>query len=74
MKLPGFYRNGFNPHAEKLKLIDDIEKIRTRNNINWMNLLRIVAVEAPDSLTTITSEINATDGEISKLLSRLAQQ
>ncbi len=68
------YRNGFNPHTEKLKLIDDIEKIRTRNNINWMNLLRIVAVEAPDSLTTITSEINATDGEISKLLARLAQQ
>ena len=60
--------------TEKLKLIDDIEKIRTRNNINWMNLLRIVAVEAPDSLTTITSEINATDGEISKLLARLAQQ
>ena len=56
------------------EIIDDIEKIRTRNNINWMNLLRIVAVEAPDSLTTITSEINATDGEISKLLARLAQQ
>lgn len=68
------YRSGFNPHIEKLKLIDDIEKIRTRNNINWMNLLRIVAIEAPDSLTTITSEINATDSEISKLLAKLAQQ
>jgi methionyl-tRNA formyltransferase len=68
------YRSGFNPNIEKLKLIDDIEKIRTRNNINWMNLLRIVAVEAPDSLTTITTEINATDSEISKLLAKLAQK
>jgi hypothetical protein len=39
-----------------------------------MNLLRIVAVEAPDSLTTITTEINATDSEISKLLAKLAQK
>jgi|LauGreSuBDMM15SN_2_FD.fasta_scaffold30458_2 methionyl-tRNA formyltransferase len=68
------YKSGFNPNIEKLKLIDDIEKIRTRNNINWMNLLRIVAVEAPDSLTTITTEINATDSEISKLLAKLAQK
>jgi len=68
------YQNGFNPNLEKLKLIDDIEKIRTRNNINWMNLLRIVAVEAPDSLTTIASEINSADSEIAKLLNRLAQK
>jgi methionyl-tRNA formyltransferase len=68
------YTSGFNPNIEKLKLIDEIEKIRTRNNINWMNLLRIVEVEAPDSLTTITTEINATDSEISKLLAKLAQK
>ena len=23
-----------------LKIIDEIEKVRTRNNVNWMNILR----------------------------------
>ena len=26
---------------EKLKLIDAIEQVRTKNNVNWMNLLRV---------------------------------
>ena len=33
---------------KKLKLIDEIEKIRTQNNINWMDLLRLAFKSAPE--------------------------
>jgi hypothetical protein len=62
---------GFNPNQYLLSIIDEIENVRSSNNINWMNLLRIVAVEAPNKLAEITKKINETDGEISKLFKKL---
>ena len=31
-----------------LKIIDEIEKVRTRNNANWMDLLRLAFTHAPE--------------------------
>ena len=31
-----------------LKIIDEIEKIRTKNNVNWMDVLRLAFMHAPD--------------------------
>ena len=31
-----------------LKIIDEIEKVRTRNNVNWMDLLRLAFTHAPE--------------------------
>jgi len=62
---------GFNPNHRLLTIIDEIENVRSSNNINWMNLLRIVAIEAPDKLFEITKKINQADGEISKLFRKL---
>lgn len=56
---------GFNPQTNKLDLIDKIESVRTQNNINWMNLLRVVAEVAPEKLSEITSKINESDNLIS---------
>ena len=30
-----------------LKIIDEIERIRTKNNVNWMDLLRLAFTHAP---------------------------
>jgi hypothetical protein len=39
-----------------------------------MNLLRVVAVEAPDKLVEITSKINETDDKISSLFKKLSER
>jgi hypothetical protein len=63
---------GFNSNKRILNLIDEIESTRSRNNVNWMNLLRVVAVEAPDKLVEITSKINESDDKISSLFKKLS--
>ena len=30
------------------KIIDEIEEIETKNNVNWMNLLRLVFTHSPE--------------------------
>ena len=32
-----------------LKIIDQIEKVRTKNNLNWMNILRIAFRKDPQA-------------------------
>lgn len=63
--------NGFNPSKRLLDVIDEIENARTVNNVNWMSLLRIVAIEAPDKLAEITSKINKSDEKITSLFRKL---
>ena len=31
-----------------LKIIDEIEKVRTRNNVNWMDVLRLAFKHSPE--------------------------
>ena len=43
---------------QKLKLIDEIEKIRTQNNINWMDLLRVAFTNAPEDTKALVRKKN----------------
>jgi hypothetical protein len=54
------------------QIIDGIELIRSRNNKNWMNLLRIALKHAPKEGQKIMRNIVDCDSEINKLTSRLA--
>ena len=36
-----------------LKIIDEIEKVRSRNNVNWMDILRVAFRHAPDEARII---------------------
>ena len=54
-----------------LKIIDEIEKVRTRNNVNWMDVLRLAFTHAPEEAKDLMKKINTADDEISKLLKRL---
>ena len=58
----------------KLKIIDQIQKIRGKNNINWMNLLRLAYKKAPNEATSIMSKIYKDDIRISKLVKKLAKK
>ena len=53
-----------------LEIIDKIEEIRSNNNINWMNILRLGFKYAPDEARDIVSKINVDDQRISDLLKK----
>lgn len=56
-----------------LEIIDKIEKIRSNNNINWMNILRLGFKYAPDEARDIVAKINLDDQRISGLLKKLSE-
>ena len=58
---------------EKLKLIDEIESIRTKNNVNWMDLLRLAFKVAPDEAKILVRRINEDDKRISDLFAKLEE-
>ena len=54
-----------------LDIIDEIEKVRTRNNVNWMDILRLSFTHAPDDAKQLMKKINTADDQISNLLKKL---
>ena len=54
-----------------LKAIDDIEKVRKSNNINWMNILRIAFRNSPTYASSIFKKIYLDDNKIKKLSKKL---
>ena len=54
-----------------LKIINQIEKARSSNNINWMNILRIAIKNNSKDTIKVMKKINSSDGKISKLLRKL---
>ena len=56
-----------------LTIISKIEKIRSKNNVNWMNILRLAFKLDPISAKKIMKKINYDDKKISNLLSKLGK-
>ena len=54
-----------------LKIIGQIEKTRSVNNVNWMNILRLSFELDPKRSVKIMKKINYDDKRISKLLNKL---
>ena len=52
-------------------MIDKIEKIRSKNNSNWMDILRLAFRHSPKEASRIMLQINNKDKQISNLLSKL---
>ena len=53
------------------KIINDIEKIRSKNNINWMKILKIAFKHSPEETANVMSNIYNSDNKISKLVKKL---
>jgi len=58
-------------YNKSVKIVDKIQEIRSKNNINWMNLLKLALRLDPKKTSEILSKIYADDQKISKLVSKL---
>ena len=56
-----------------LEIIDAIEKVRSKNNINWMNVLRLALKYSPSEARDIVAKINEDDKKIGNLLKQLSR-
>ena len=55
-----------------LEIIDEVEKVRTKNNVNWMDILRLAFKHAPNDARKLMGKVNEHDGKISQLLKELS--
>jgi len=56
---------------KSLKLINQIQKIRSKNNVNWMDMLKLAFKHDPKNASKIMSNIYKDDMKISKLVKQL---
>ena len=56
------------------KVIDKIEKTRTKNNKNWMDILRLTFKSSPSEASTILSKIYREDKKIANLARSLIKK
>ena len=56
-----------------LKIIKKIEKVRSKNNVNWMDLLRLAFRLSPSKAAKLIKKINSEDNKISNLLKQLGK-
>tara|TARA_B000000475_G_scaffold182657_1_gene147112 strand:- start:529 stop:729 length:201 start_codon:yes stop_codon:yes gene_type:complete len=56
-----------------LQIISKIEKIRSKNNKTWMNILKLSFKHAPKDAAKLMSEIYKYDSQISKLVKKLSK-
>ena len=56
-----------------LKVIDEVEKVRTLNIVNWMDVLRLAFIHAPDEAKKLMKKINEEDNRISELFNKLSK-
>jgi hypothetical protein len=54
-----------------LKVISQIENIRKKNNVNWMNILRIAFKNNPRATAKVMSKIYSDDKRIGILVKKL---
>ena len=52
-------------------IINSIEKIRSKNNKNWMDIMRLSFKFAPKQSARLVKRINEQDKKISELLKKL---
>ena len=54
-----------------LKAINKIEKARKKNNVNWMDILRIALRNAPNETIKLMKKINKKDQVITNLFKNI---
>ena len=55
---------------KNLDIIDQIEKTRKNNNINWMNIIRTSLKSSSEETLEILKQINIDDSKISSLFKK----
>ena len=60
-----------NKSKNYLRIISQIENIRKKNNVNWMNILRIAFKCDPKATAMVMSKIYSDDKRIGTLVKKL---
>ena len=60
-----------NNQKKYLKIIKEIEKVRAKNNKNWMNLYRLAFSKAPKESINIIKKILEKDRKVTLLAKKL---
>ena len=55
-----------------MEIIDKIQDIRSKNNVNWMDILRLAFRDSAEEARALMGKVNEYDGEIASLLKQLA--
>ncbi len=55
-----------------MEIIDKIQHIRSKNNVNWMDILRLAFRDSPEEARQLMGKVNEYDAEIAALLRQLA--
>ena len=55
-----------------LQIIDEVEKVRTKNNVNWMDVLRLAFKSDVEKAKILMKKINVEDDQISSLFKKLS--
>lgn len=55
-------------------IVNQIEKTRSKNNKNWMDLLRIAIKYSPKEANVVLKKINTNDKKISVLFNKLSKK
>ena len=58
-------------YKNSLKLIMQIQNVRKKNNVNWMDMLRLAFKHDPKRAAKIMSNIYTDDQRVSNLVDRL---
>tara|TARA_B100002052_G_C15463656_1_gene411068 strand:+ start:48 stop:251 length:204 start_codon:yes stop_codon:yes gene_type:complete len=66
-------KNNQNDLKYYLEVIDEIEKVRTKNNINWMDVLRLAFKSNIAEAKKLMKKINVEDDKISSLFKKLSK-
>ena len=56
------------------KIIKKIERVRSKNYVNWMDVLRLSFKHAPKESRKLIKKINLQDKRISNLITQLAKK
>jgi hypothetical protein len=56
------------------KIINEIKKVRSKNNVNWMDLLKLAFELDPKRASKIMKKINYDDRKISSLLKKISKK
>mgnify|MGYP003109497420 CR=1 FL=1 len=62
-----------NKKRTDLEIIDEVANIREKNNVNWMDILRLAFKHAPEDARKLMGRVNEYDGRISQLLKELSE-
>ena len=55
------------------KIINKIQKVRSKNNVNWMDILKLAFKLDPNNASKIMRKINYDDKKISLLIKKLSK-